>query len=141
MAKKTINISDYFCTTREKEGVWYEAKLGNGTNTGIEFKILGPSSDENAIAAEAYSKQHDEIEKEKDPKIAAKMQREAVCKRIAAVITDIRGKDGMQLVNDDGTEIKYSYDVVYKILDENIEIRTDLLNALFETSTFMKKKN
>lgn len=141
MAKKTINISDFFCTTREKEGVWYEAKLGNGNGTGIEFKMLGPSSDENAIAAEAYSKRHDEIEKEKDPKKSAELQRDAVCKRIAAVITDIRGKDGAELVDDDGKEIKYSEKVIYKILDENIEIRTDLLNALFETSTFMKKKN
>ena len=139
MANKVINLEDFFMTTREKEGVWYEPKI-DGEGTGIEVKLLGPSSDANAVAAEAYSKAKDEVEKIKDIKVQSGKQREIVCRRIASIITDIRGKDGAE-INLGGKKLEYSDELVMQLLEENIDIRTDILNAAFENSTFMKKKN
>lgn len=136
--KKVIDIADFFTTSREKEGVWYEPKIED-VGIGIEFKILGYSSDQNVISAEVYRKEHEEAEKETDPVKKNNMERDAVCKRIASLVTDIRGKDGNE-IRIGGKPLSYSEEVVREILYENIDIRTDLFKATLETPNFQMKK-
>lgn len=137
MAK--IELSDLFTTSNEREGIWYEPKV-NGSGIGVEFKILGYASDENIISADVYSKEHEAVEKEKDPKKRAILDRDVQCKRIGACIVDCRPVEGNE-VTIDGEPLVYSPKLVQKILYENIEIRADLFRATIDTSNFMKKKD
>lgn len=141
MSKKdnVVEISDFFVTSNEKNGVWYEAKTESGP-CGIEFYIYGQSSDRNIISADVYKKEKQEAEDITDPVKYSDKIREITCKRIAAVIGDIRGANGKKLVSN-GEEIKYSEELILKILEENIDIRTDLLQAIFTSENFQKKKN
>ncbi len=136
--KNVIDIADFFTTSREKEGVWYEPVIED-VGIGIEFKILGYSSDQNVISAEVYRKEHEAAEKETDPVKKNNMERDAVCKRIASLVTDIRGKDGNE-IRIDGKPLVYSDEVVRHILYENIDIRTDLFKATLDTPNFQMKK-
>lgn len=136
--KKIVDIADFFTTTREKEGVWYEPKV-EGVGLGFEFKILGKASDENALSAEVYRKEHELAEKETDVAKRNELERNAVTKRVCAVITDLRAKDGVDLKMN-GETLSYSKEMVYSIIYESIEIRTDVFAATFEDSNFMTKK-
>lgn len=136
--KKVVDIADFFTTSREKEGVWYEPKVDD-VGIGIEFKILGYSSDQNVISAEVYRKEHEAAEAETDPVKKNNMERDAVCKRIASLITDLRGKNGNE-IKIGGKPLTYSEDAVRQILYENIDIRTDLFRATLDTPNFQMKK-
>lgn len=142
--KKIVDIADFFTTTNEKEGVWYELKArdseGNPVGTGIEVLLLGYASDENAISAEVYRKEKELSDKEKDPIKKNKMEIDSVCKRIGAVIKDIRAKDGHEMLIH-GEPLKYSPEIIRKILYESIDIRTDVFKATFNDANFMTKKD
>ena len=135
---KVVDIADFFTTSREKEGIWYEPHVDD-VGIGIEFKILGYSSDQNVISAEVYRKEHEAAEAETDPVKKNNMERDAVCKRIASLVTDIRGKNGNE-IRIGGKPLVYSEDVVRQILYENIDIRTDLFKATLDTPNFQMKK-
>lgn len=135
---KTIDIADFFTTTKEREGVWYEAKV-QGVPTGLMFKVLGYASDENVLSAEAYKKEHELAEKETDVAKKAEMEREAVCNRLTAIVTDLKAVEGKNIVLN-GEPLTYSKEIVKKIFWESIDIRTDVFNASFDSTNFMTKK-
>lgn len=133
-----IDISDYFTATNEKEGIWYEPKV-KGRGIGIEFKILGKSSDASAIANEYYEKALAEADKESDTAKRSRLEAIALAKRVAAMVIDVRGKDGKN-VRYKGNQLVFSKQVVEEIMIESEPIRSDLLHTLVDTSNFTKKK-
>lgn len=136
MAK--INLEDLFETTNQKEGIWFEPEI-NGEKVGIEFKILGAASDVNVIAAEKFTKATDEADKEKDTIKKRDKNILAICDRVSAMVIDIRGANGDELILG-GKKVEYSKELVDKILFENIDIRTSLLEAILSSENFMTKK-
>lgn len=135
---KEVELSDFFTTTREKEGVWIEAKIGN-KGTGLLFKIVGYASDENVKSADAYKKAHEIAEKETDVVKKAEMERRAVCERLTAIVIDLKCADGVN-IKLNGEPLKYSKELVYQILWESMDIRTYIFTETFDSSNFMKKK-
>lgn len=135
--KNVINLNDYFTTSREKEGVWFEPETTKGT--GLKFKIYGRASDENILSADAYEKAKEIFDAEKDPVKKANMERDAVVDRVLAMISDAK-IEGEQEVIIDGKPFEYSKELVKKLLFENIELRTEVFVAAVSNENFMTKK-
>ena len=104
MNEETLDISKFFSKEAEEEGKWYEPKV-RGVGVGFEVKIYGPNSTHAAIASDAYAKARDEIEKITDPEAKSKATDKALAEYSAAIAFDIRGKDGIKLVNKNGTPV------------------------------------
>ncbi len=135
--KNVINLNDYFTTSREKEGVWFEPETTKGT--GLQFKIYGRASDENILSADAYEKAKELFDAEKDPVKKANMERDAVVERVVAMISDAK-IDGDQEVIIDGKPFEYSKETVRKLIFENIDLRTEIFVAAVSNENFMMKK-
>lgn len=133
------DVSKFYTTKNESEGVWYELKF-SGMNTGIEVKLYGILSDAAVLADEAYDKEIDEAEKESDVIKRAHLRREALIKRNAAMISDIRGKDGTPLEMD-GKPLEYSRQAVEELLRNSRELMADLMKAIGNSKVFMTKKD
>ena len=129
-----IDISDFFTTDGEMNGVWYEPVV-NGHGIGIEFKILGNSSDQAIMAAEQFEKDSAVAEKETNVVKKTRLEGAALNKRIAAMIVDVRGKDLK------GKPLTYSKENVEAILDGSKAIRTDIMKAFLDSSNFMTRKD
>lgn len=84
----TVDIADFFTTEGETNGVWYEPVV-NGRGIGIEFKVLGNSSDKAIMAAETYEKDLAACEKETDIVKKSRMERDALSKRIEVMVLDL----------------------------------------------------
>lgn len=102
--ENVINVCDFFSKDNEENGKWYEAKV-RGVGTGIEFKIYGPNSSAVSVAQERYQKARDEINKMEDVKAKSEATDKMLAEYAAALVCDIRGKDGQKLVNKDGSEV------------------------------------
>ena len=135
----TIDISDFFTTDGEMNGVWYEPVV-NGHGIGIEFKILGNSSDQAIMAAEQFEKDSAVAEKETNVVKKTRLEGAALNKRIAAMIVDVRGKDGKEIMLK-GKPLTYSKENVEAILDGSKAIRTDIMKAFLDSSNFMTRKD
>ena len=133
---KVIDISKFFNITREKEGVWYEPKI-NGVPLGLELKILGPSAEEVRKAAIEYDKAHEESVKmiKTDQGKALDMEQEALSKRAAAAVVDIRGANG-NVIKIDGKPLVYSKEIIERLFFENGDITGDVLVATLNTDLF-----
>lgn len=135
----TIDIADFFTDKNEKEGVWYEPVI-NGKGIGIEFKILGNSCDAAIRASEEYDKALAAAEKELDVVKRARLKGEAMNKRIEVMVTDIRGKDGREILIN-GQPLTYTKENVMRILDESKAIKSEILDAFMTSETFMTRKD
>ena len=131
----TIDIGDFFTVDNEKQGIWYEP-----VNCGIEFKILGISSDRSVTASEQYEKDLAHAEKESDPMKRKELEKEALIRRIGAVITDVRGKDGNEILMQ-GKPLSFSEGNINNILSSSTIIRDALLKGISTKSNFMTKKH
>lgn len=134
-----VDIGDYFTTDNETSGIWYEPVV-NGKGIGIEFKILGNSSDQAIMAAEQYEKDYALTEKETDVLKKTRMEAKALTKRISAMVIDIRGKDGKEIAIK-GKPLVYSKENVEMILDGSKAIKSDIMKAFLDTSNFMTRKD
>ena len=134
-----IDISDFFTTDGEMNGVWYEPVV-NGHGIGIEFKILGNSSDQAIVAAEQFEKDSAVAEKETDVLKKTRLEGKALTKRIASMVIDIRGKDGKEITLK-GKPLVYSKENVETILDGSKAIKSDIMKAFLDTSNFMTRKD
>lgn len=93
---ETIKIENFFTRDNEEKGVWFEAVV-NGQPTGIEGLVLGANSSTAIIATNQWNK---EIEEQKliEDDIERNAQYEMSCaKRVAAIVSKLRGKDGKEL--------------------------------------------
>lgn len=99
MNENVLDISKFFSKENEENGKWYEAKV-RGIPTGIEFKLYGPNSSANSVAQDKYQKAKDEISKIEDVAAKSKASDEALIEYAAALVCDIRGKDGLELTKD-----------------------------------------
>lgn len=91
-----IKIENFFTRDNEEKGVWFEAVV-NGQKTGIEGLVLGANSSTAIIATNQWNK---EIEEQKliEDDIEKNAQYEMSCaKRVAAIVSKLRGKDGKEL--------------------------------------------
>ncbi len=131
----TIDIADFFTIENEEQGIWYEP-----LDCGIEFKLLGASSDAAVTAGEQYDKDLTAAEKEQDVVKRARLNKDALVKRLAATIVDVRGKDGVQ-PEIKGKPLVYSKENILAILNGSAVIRDALLKGLATKSNFMMKKH
>lgn len=104
MNENVLDISKFFSKDNEEEGKWYEPKV-RGVNTGFEVKLYGPNSSAASVAWDKYQKANDEIAKIEDVKAKSKAKDKALVEYAAALISDIRGKDDVKLVNKDGSAV------------------------------------
>lgn len=135
--KDVIEISDFFTTSREKEGVWIEPEI-NGVGLGVEFKVVGQSSPIFVEAISKYMAAHNKVLEETDIKKAYELETEAQSDRSASIVVDLRAKPGVKL-EDGGEALKYSPDVVRKIMYEITAIRDDVWEKASRSYSFMKK--
>ena len=126
---KVINVGDFYSKDNEENGMWYEAKV-RGVGTGIEFKLFGPNSSASAVAQDKYQKARDEIAKIEDVKAKNEATDKMLAEYAAALVCDIRGKDGQELQNEDGTPVTVKD--VYTILFNAPVLASDI--AKFETN-------
>jgi hypothetical protein len=93
---ETIKIENFFTRDNEEKGVWFEA-IVNGQPTGIEGLVLGANSSTAIIATNQWNK---EIEEQKliEDDVERNVQYEMSCaKRVAAIVSKLRGKGGKEL--------------------------------------------
>lgn len=93
---ETIKIENFFTRDNEENGVWFEAVV-NGQKTGIEGLVLGSNSSSAIIATNQWNK---EIEEQKliEDEVERNNAYEISCaKRVAAIVSKLRGKDGKDL--------------------------------------------
>ena len=135
--KDVIEISDFFTTSREKEGVWIEPEI-SGVGLGIEFKVVGQSSPKFVEAVSKYMTAHNKVLEEQDIMKAYELETAAQCDRAAGVVMDLRAKPGVKLENG-GEALIYSPETVRKIMYEITEIRDDIWEKATRSYTFMKK--
>lgn len=101
---QTLNVSKFFSKQNEEDGIWYEPKV-RGVGVGFEVKVYGPNSTAAAIAQDKYQKARDEIAKVEDLKAKNEATDKMLAEYAAALICDIRGMNGVELVNDDDTPV------------------------------------
>lgn len=101
---ETLDISKFFSKQNEEDGIWYEPKV-RGVGVGFEVKVYGPNSTAAAIAQDKYQKAKDEIAKIEDLKVRNEATDKMLAEYAAALVADIRGLNGVKLVNKDGSEV------------------------------------
>lgn len=133
---KVIEITKFFNVTREKEGVWYEPKI-NGIPLGLELKVLGPSAEAVRKASVEYDTAHEKADElfKKEPGKALDMEQEALAKRAAACVVDIRGKGG-NTITVEGKPLEFSKEFAERLFFENGDITGDVLAASINSGLF-----
>ena len=101
---ETLNVAKFFSKKNEEDGIWYEPKV-RGVGVGFEVKVYGPNSTAAAIAQDKYQKARDEISKIEDLKAKNEATDKMLAEYAAALVCDIRGLNGVELVNDDNTPV------------------------------------
>lgn len=104
MNENVLDISKFYSKENEENGKWYEVKV-RGVGSNIEVKLYGPNSKAASVAWDKYQKALDEISKIEDVGAKSVAKDEALVEYASALISDIRGKDGLKLINKDGTPV------------------------------------
>lgn len=136
--KKAINIEDFFTEDNEKEGVWFEPKVG-GQLCGIQFLVTGTGTDENVVASERFEKQVDELEDEKDPIEKSKKRKVLEANRVAEFVIGIRAAEGEKVLFG-GKPLEYSVPLVQQILLKSPLIRSEIIKFATNTANFIKRE-
>jgi hypothetical protein len=100
---KSVCVADFFSKENEDNGIWYEVKV-RGVGTGIELKVYGPNSNHASVAQDKYRKAREEVDKIDDVSARSEATDKILAEFASALIADIRGKDGVKLVNKDGSD-------------------------------------
>lgn len=135
--KEVIEITDFFTTSREKEGVWIEPEI-NGVGLGIEFKVVGQSSPKFVEAVNKYIAAHNKVLEESSVQLAYEKEIAAQVDRVTGIVIDLRAKSGVKLENG-GEPIVYSKETVREIMYEISAIRDDIWEKATRSYSFMKK--
>lgn len=136
--EKEVDISDFFTTDNEINGIWYEP-CPYGKHTNIEFKLLGISSDVTVTAGDQYDKDMEAAKKETDPVKRDRLETEALVRRVASMVVDIRGKNGF-VPKINGEPLTYTKENVKKILRGSRAIRNEFLKVIGGGEDFMTRK-
>lgn len=134
--ENVVDIADFFTTTREKEGVWYELKIQD-IGIGIEVKLYGKASPRFIGAMKKYSVSTDSAEKETDIAKKSELTDNAEIDFVTSMIGDARVKEGSN-IKIRGKEFSYSSKVMRELFYENKYLREDAVNAIFSEYIFMK---
>jgi len=137
-SRKSIDIADFFTTTREKEGVWIELKI-EGIGIGIEVKALGPSAPEFIKASMKYAQNLDSFDKETDKAERRSKENDARTEFLTSIVVDLRTKKDFDFTIK-GKPLKYSRENVREIFYESVEIRDAVWEAVSSPLTFMRTK-
>lgn len=135
-AQNVVDIADFFTTTREKEGVWYELKIQN-IGIGIEVLTYGPASKQAFIAEEKFNADVEKLQSINDPDKRKKKADEIIVNRAVAVVGGIRMKDGSAVV-ERGKPVKDFKATMRRLFEENTDIRDDYFAAARLSVTFMR---
>ena len=136
--KKVINIEDFFTEDREKEGVWFEPRVG-GKLCGIQFLVTGIASDENIIAAERFDREMNELEEIKDPVEKINKRKVIEANRVTENVIGIRAAGGENVLFG-GKPLEYSKPLIQQILLKAPLIRTEIINFAMERTNFIKRE-
>ena len=135
--KDTVDISDFFTTSRAKAGIWHEPKIGE-IGIGIELKILGSSANEAIVASAEYEVEHERIINGLKGAEAVEAERKALSKRAAALVTGARGKSGKTLVNGK-KDFECTKEALEELMYENDFICFDVIRVSEDSTEYIKK--
>ena len=138
MAKRKINLENFFTEDNEKTGVWFEPRI-KGEPCGIEFLVTGLGSDENQAGNERYEKAMDETNKMKDPIEKAAKRKVIDANRIAEFVHGIRAADGNELYLN-GKPLEFSVPVIQNLLLKSPLIKVEIAKFAMETANFIKRE-
>lgn len=93
---ETIKIENFFTRDNEENGVWFEAVV-NGQPTGIEGLVLGANSSTAIIATNQWNKEVEEQKLIEDDVEKNNAYEVSCAKRVAAIVSKLRGKGGKEL--------------------------------------------
>ena len=136
--KEIVDISSFFTTTREKNGVWLELSI-EGVGIGIEVKVLGPSAPAFIEASAKYAKSLDSFDKETNKAVRRNKEDGARVDFLTSVVTDLRTKKDFDFTIN-GKPLAYSEENVREIFYESAEIRDAMWKAVSSPLTFMNLK-
>lgn len=141
MAKdnKVIDLSGFFTSKRQEEGVWFEPKI-LGETTGIELKVIGSESDEAASVLAEYAKEMQKVEEIQDMATKNAMTKEIVTTCAAKLVKDLRPIDGYTIKLGE-EDVEYSYDLVKEIFENAPRFAFQVVDFSRKDTNFMEKKN
>lgn len=136
--EKAINLEDFFTEDNEKEGIWFEPKIG-GQPCGIEFLVTGAGTDDNLIENERYEKAMAEAEKIKDQKEKVNKKKEIDADRVAALVKSIRAVEGTK-VSFGGKPLEYSPSLIKQLMLKSPLIKNAIVRFAIDTTNFIKRE-
>ncbi len=136
--KEVVDISSFFTTTREKNGVWLELGI-EGVGIGIEVKVLGPSAPAYIKASVRYTQNLDTLDKITDKAARRSKETDARVDFLSSIVTDLRTKKDFAFTIK-GKPLVYSKETVREIFYESAEIRDFAWKAVTSPLTFMDLK-
>ena len=138
MAKEVINLEDFFTMDNEKEGIWYEPKIG-GVPCGFEFLVTGKNTDENVIASERYDKDVAEAEDIKDPVERAHKKSVLDANFVATFVKGIRSAGGKEVLYG-GKPLEYSMPMIQQLLLKSPLINAEIVRFAVKTENFIRRE-
>ncbi|MBQ0112966.1 MAG: hypothetical protein KBT03_07540 [Bacteroidales bacterium] len=124
-----IDIESFFSRDNEENGIWREVKY-----TGIEFKCHGPNSSKAAEADEYFRNEKAKLDENASDN---KKLDELYIKRLAMLVSDVRGKNGKKLTLKGKDVTKND---IYTILFKSPVIATDLIGFVSRQENFLESE-
>lgn len=137
VAPVTIELSDFFTSKRETEGVWFEPVVF-GKRLGVEFRVLGANSDRVSIAIDEYRKTLSDIEEIVDKGEKEKAKTKAFVDNVASRITDARPV-GNNTITIEGKPFAYSPDMVRTIMENCLGVASAIMSFSGESGNFTNR--
>lgn len=138
MAKKTVNLEDFFTEDNEKKGIWFEPKI-DGVPCGIEFLVTGAGTDDNLVENERYDKAMSEAEDIKDQIEKVNKKKEIDAKRIACLVKGIRAVEGNDVMFG-GRPLEYSVPLIQQLMLKSPLIKLEIVKFATKTANFIKRE-
>lgn len=129
----TVEISKFFSRDNEERGKWYEPTI-RGSKVGFEFRVYGPNSNAALIADDKYKKESEEIELIEDPTEKNNRYKDALARKVARYISDIRGADGRKITIN-GKDV--TKEDIFEILKEAPTVASDILRFTLRQENFL----
>ncbi len=136
MAKKVINIENYFSEKNEQDGVWHEPII-DGNPIGIELLVMGIHSDFATnemirIGLESANVEKSDLSKDEKNKKLEELDAE----RVAVLTKGIRAVDGSTLTYK-GEKIKFTTELMKELYLNSPDIKMEIANFVVKSSNFI----
>lgn len=138
MAKRIVNVEDFFTTKNEEDGMWFEPSI-EGIPCGIEFLVTGLHAEENVSKMEHFDSLQKDLKKIKDPIERAKEEKKLDAKRVASLVKGIRAAEGCE-INFDGKPLEFSIPLIENIFYQSPLIKLAIADYSISVVNFMNRK-